>query len=80
MSRPPRPTLAEVGARTVERHWQLGHLADQLDLSPDEIARAIKLYEATEGKEGIGPRVVWGHRTVLVPESSVLAWLRRKTV
>lgn len=63
----------------VELHYRVGHLAELLGCSDDTITRALKEWDTSWRRSGLGPSyLIAGAR--IVPASAVNAWLERQRV
>lgn len=72
-----------------EEHYRCSTIADRFDCSTDYVEKEIRRYDATQGKEGLGPsflvplyndRGVSRSNARVVPASAVLAWRERSRI
>lgn len=66
--------------RTVEQHYSADALAELIEVSPRTVWSWIERYEASAGKEGLGPVVKLSHKNVRIPASAVNRMLAAHTV
>lgn len=69
----------EMPPRVVELHYRVEQVADLLACSRDSVERAIREWDESDRKSGLGPSyLVAGKR--IVPAGAVHAWLERLRV
>jgi transposase len=66
--------------RTVEKHYSADSLAELVEVSPRTVWTWIERYEASGGKEGLGPVVKLSHKNVRIPASAINRMLAAHTV
>lgn len=62
-------------AASVERHYRPDSLAALLGISDKLIGEAVARYEATQGREGLGPVSRPSRAVVLIPEWAAARWI-----
>lgn len=67
-------------ARQVEEYLSAEELARRLSLHVRTIKRWKRLYEATQGRDGLGPWVKFGRNLVRVSAGAVNGFLERRRV
>lgn len=71
--------MSNTQSKRLENMLSVDEIASRLGIDKRSVWRLVALYEATEGREGIGPAHKLSHRVTRFFESSVVRWIESRS-